>query len=119
MGELAEDLKNGGFSRVKEVAGEGKIGTERDQATGDFEGAVERVEEEGGWRRGSGEGVEKCAPCLEAMDGERALDFAGEAELRDEYGDLDGERRRGNPVVEAALAESGLWMISQQFSETV
>lgn len=119
MGELAEDLENGGFSWMEEVAGEGKIRAEGDQAAGDLDGAVERVEEEGGWRRSCGEGVEKCVPCLEAVDGEWALGFAGEAELCDEYGELDGERGGGNPLVQAALAEGGVRVFFQEFGKAV
>ena len=43
MRELAEDFENGGFSWMEEVAGEGKIRAEGDQAAGDLDGTVERV----------------------------------------------------------------------------
>ena len=53
------------------------------------------------------------------MDGEWALGFAGEAELRDEDRELDGERRGGNPLVQPAFAEGGMRVFFQDSGKAV
>jgi len=50
-GDGAVRLEDGGFFRMKKVAGEGEAGTERGELGDEFGGAAERMEEEtvGGW----------------------------------------------------------------------
>lgn len=109
--ELAEDFDQGGFARMEEVAGEGKIRSEWDQAAGGFDGTTEGVHEKSRGRGSLGEDIEQRAPSLEAVDGNWAAELVGEAELIEENGALDVQGWFGNPSVQPALADGGLWVV--------
>lgn len=92
------------------TARDGKVGPHVGELTGDLCGAVEGVDEPSRGRWLSFEDFHQAAPSANAVNGERAAEFAGEVDLRFEDDGLGVERAAEVLSIEAAFADAGGWV---------